>query len=227
MSATYVKKRVRIVHDDNPMSPRYHSDSMGHLAVWHKDFSIGDNEILENYQNEGHLLSVILSGIGQPSDMADEEWEELLELVCECDIDAMNRALELVQKRYIIWPLSLRDYSNYVRLEKRDAFYSKYGRRDVHGFMYLSDEDALKEYDSYDYIERAENYIQGELNEYNMYLEGDVWGIILEGKCECCESWVTIDSCWDIYGYDYAKNSWNEYFGLEGTELINTEVVLP
>ena len=53
--------------------------------------------------------------------------------------------------------------------------------------------------------------LEGEVAEYDRYLRGDVWGYdileadrghtVEEGDRKC----TSVDSCWGLYGYDYAK----------------------
>ena len=49
---------------------------------------------------------------------------------------------------------------------------------------------------------RAIEILQGEVETYDQYLTGDVWGYIVED-----ELGNTVDSCWDFYGYDYCKET--------------------
>jgi len=46
--------------------------------------------------------------------------------------------------------------------------------------------------------ERAKNLLLAEVNEYSQYLEGDVWGFVIED-----EEGEHIDSCWGFYGHEY------------------------
>lgn len=47
---------------------------------------------------------------------------------------------------------------------------------------------------------KAEKYLCGEVEVYDHYLTGDVWGAIVED-----DDGNTIDSCWGFYGEEYAQ----------------------
>ena len=59
-------------------------------------------------------------------------------------------------------------------------------------------------------LEDALKAAQAHLDEWNMYLNGDVWGfeILEDTTCKCCGNTTTevVDSLWGIYGFDYARN---------------------
>jgi len=47
-----------------------------------------------------------------------------------------------------------------------------------------------------DTLKQAENVLLAEVEEYNKYLQGDVWGYVVDPDGEN-------ESCWGMYGYDY------------------------
>jgi hypothetical protein len=55
---------------------------------------------------------------------------------------------------------------------------------------------------------------EAELNEWRAYVEGDVWGYVVERKvdlsmtdCDVIESWEEVDSCWGFYGEEWAEQA--------------------
>lgn len=44
-------------------------------------------------------------------------------------------------------------------------------------------------------------HFKAEIEEYNHYLTGDVWGYVIEDK-----DGNTIDACWGFYGHEYAES---------------------
>lgn len=42
-------------------------------------------------------------------------------------------------------------------------------------------------------------YMQGEAKMYESWLSGDVYGVELEKRCECCDSWTALESIWGNY----------------------------
>lgn len=68
------------------------------------------------------------------------------------------------------------------------------------GFIYVDREDIVKEYgnDSAESRARAREVLNGELQEWGQYVEGDVWGYVVSGPNG------EGDSCWGFYGFEYA-----------------------
>jgi hypothetical protein len=48
-------------------------------------------------------------------------------------------------------------------------------------------------------LRRAEEVLRNEVETYDQYLSGDVWGFVIEDAAR-----DHIDSCWGFYGWDYA-----------------------
>ena len=73
------------------------------------------------------------------------------------------------------------------------------------GFIYVTLEDIRKEYGwkriTKERRERIEGYLRNEVNTFDMYLRGEVYGFNIVREDEDGEE-VDIDSCWGFYGYD-------------------------
>ena len=73
------------------------------------------------------------------------------------------------------------------------------------GFIYVTLEDVRKEYGwkriTKDRRARIEGYLRNEVNTFDMYLRGEVYGFNIVREDEDGEE-VDIDSCWGFYGYD-------------------------
>jgi hypothetical protein len=73
------------------------------------------------------------------------------------------------------------------------------------GHIYVSLEKIREEYSckrvSKKMRERIEGYLKGEVETYDKYLTGDVYGFNIVREDEDGEE-VHIDSCWGFYGYD-------------------------
>jgi len=55
-------------------------------------------------------------------------------------------------------------------------------------------------------------YLNGEVETYDQYLRGDIYGFILSKKCsDCGEKGDSIDSVWGFYGDDYDKNGMRDH----------------
>jgi len=72
------------------------------------------------------------------------------------------------------------------------------------GIIYVTREDALREYGrkrmSKKLVEQVENLLRSEIEEFDMYLRGEVYGYEIKDKEDSC--W---GSCWGFYGLDYCK----------------------
>ena len=73
------------------------------------------------------------------------------------------------------------------------------------GFIYVTLGDVRKEYGwkriTKERRERIEGYLRNEVNTFDMFLRGDVYGFSVVREDEDGEE-VDIDSCWGFYGYD-------------------------
>jgi len=71
------------------------------------------------------------------------------------------------------------------------------------GFIYVSILDAGREWSDLEgeaLRERAGECLRSEVETYDQYLTGDVYGVVVEDA-----NGEHLDSCWGFYGWDYAK----------------------
>lgn len=77
------------------------------------------------------------------------------------------------------------------------------------GIIFVSREKVRKEFGvkriSKKLEERIIGYLKGEVETYDQYLTGDVWGYIIEEPCPACGDMQHVDSCWGFYGRDYCE----------------------
>ena len=90
----------------------------------------------------------------------------------------------------VILPLYLYDHSGLTM--SVNEFNDRWDSGQV-GWIYATKETIIKEYGEFDKE-------KDEVAVYNQYLQGDVWGYIVEN-----EDGEHLDSCWGFYGYEYAK----------------------
>jgi len=170
---------LKIVEDDDPLNPRTDYDHLGTMVCWHSRYDLGDKQIeAGEYENA----------------------EEIIEA-----IDAA-----------VILPLFLFDHSGLSMSTSSVSFQAF----DSHGWdwgcvglIYVTKETLMVEYsmsetdDLTEIKEKAKECLVAEINEYDQYLQGDVWGYVIEDGGE------EIDSCWGFFGYEYAKQ--------EGKSILN------
>jgi hypothetical protein len=62
------------------------------------------------------------------------------------------------------------------------------------------------------HIYEAMIILKHELETYNQFIEGDVWGFEIWSTCPCCgKPEEVIESCWGFYGSDHKKNGMLDY----------------
>lgn len=71
---------------------------------------------------------------------------------------------------------------------------------------------------------KAEEMLKGEVETYDQYLRGDVYGFVVEKKvgCECCGHVETeeVDSCWGFFGSDPIENGMKDNLSKEYHPLL-------
>jgi hypothetical protein len=97
------------------------------------------------------------------------------------------------------------------------------------GWIYVTKEKIIAEYGEYsdETIEKAKDCLKGEVETYNQYLTGEVYGYIVTDEND-----THMDSCFGHFGYDFAVeaakealDSWIKYSKKENT-LINRSLAL-
>jgi hypothetical protein len=166
---------IRIEPDDDPLNPRTEWDNMGTMICFHKRYELGDKH---EYSSDHY------SG-----------WDEL------------RSAIEKEEDAAIILPLFLMDHSGLSmsysssRFSMCDSAGWDWG---CVGFIFVSRKKLREEYSkkriSKKTLELAEKVLMGEVETYDQYLTGDVWGYIIENDDD-----DHIESCWGFFGYDYCK----------------------
>lgn len=161
--------RARVVPDDTPENPREWS-TLTTMVCFHHRYNFGDK----------HDYTL------------DEGWDELYKTIL---------ALE---QPIMIKPLYAYIHSGVVL--KTSPFNDPWDSGQV-GFIYIprkhlkeiaahaSSKTKLSKQDA----NRADRIIEGELESYNQFLSGDVWGVIVEDPND-----DTIDSLWSLFGHKYA-----------------------
>lgn len=83
------------------------------------------------------------------------------------------------------------------------------------GIIYVSKQDIKEEYGdcSEETVEKVLERLNGEVETYDQYLRGDIWGYVVEkSKVYTAEDgdqilqWETVDSCWGFFGYEEAES---------------------
>ena len=183
--ADETKFRVRLERDSDPMSPR-DWENVGTMACWHSRYNLGDE---------------------QPTWQADVWLRDLAaEHVKAYDVNLISdeNIQRILDKHFLILPLYLFDHSG---ISISCAPFSCPWDSGQVGYIYCTKEEGLHECRS---EETALKCLETEVETYDQYLRGDIWGFIVEKWVGCAEcgrgEWEEVDSCWGFYGTNVEEN---------------------
>lgn len=197
--------RLKIVHDDCAESPREWCN-LGTMVCWHHNYALGDEQprqdpgeyrlaLAESFEPglEGRLERAVARRFSATSRQRDVD-EYLIE------------AVDKVLARHIIeLPLYLYDHSGITM--STGPFSCPWDSGQV-GFIYVPIHKIKAEYGwkvlTKDRRKRIYDYLTGEVNTYDDYLTGNVYGFVLE-QWDGAE-WDEIDACWGFFGEDSAES---------------------
>lgn len=127
---------------------------------------------------------------------------------------------ELLEDELVIMPVSIYDHSGVsIWLGSPTCMWDS-GQV---GFMYLTKKDALRELGNCteeNWKERAMECMEAEMEVYNCYISGDVYGFVIEDEDE-----NEIDSCWGYYGDEAVKDQNKENRALIDKEIAHREKI--
>lgn len=174
--------RIRIEPDDDTFgdTPRDWCN-LGTMICFHKNYKLGDKH---NYRSDDY-----------------GSWDELAKAIKE---DFGKDCVLKIIRMYDHSGISLSLGNGYPYNDVWDSGYV--------GFIVVSKEKIRKEYNvkhvTKAIMAKVDKSLQSEIDVYNQYLDGDIWGFVIEKlkTCDCCHQADNehIDSCWGYYGIDYA-----------------------
>lgn len=188
---------IRIVADESPESPR-DWDNFGTMVCWHRRYTLGDDH---SYESPMDFLFGILDDdtqtrVDKQSDRLEDEEREGVET------HATRRAERIaaeVEKVALILPLYLYDHSGLTM--RTSGFHCPWDSGQV-GFIYTTLAKVREEYSlkrlSPKARKNALTILEGEVETFDQYLRGDVWGYIVED-----DNGDHLESCWGFYGDEY------------------------
>ena len=170
-------RKLELHVDTDPMNPR-EWNNMGTMAFFHSRYDLGDKD----------------HGIDH-TDFGD--WDEMAKWI----VEKMDGA--------IVLPVRMYDHSGIGFAMGMDSlrypFQCPWDSGQV-GFMFVTKAKLIEEYgdDSDESVAKATECMQAELEVYNQYHSGDVYGFILRDKpCgKCNGEGEEINSCWGFFGDD-------------------------
>lgn len=200
--------RAHVYYADCPYDPREEFDHLGRMVCWHSRYKLGDEQ---PRQDPAAWMACLLDepscphceGTGELA--CDPENPDEIPAECpHCDglgrVTADDDLYEIMQKDYFVFPLYLYDHSGLAL--QMAPFTCPWDSCQV-GFIYMSKSRAAKEFalheSSPQLLKAVEHYFEGEVKEYSDYLNGEVFGYVVED-----ENGEILDSCGGYYGLNFA-----------------------
>jgi hypothetical protein len=187
----YKGLKIEIISDEDGQSPR-EWDNMGKMICFHSRYNLGDEH---NFKQPNAFRFSLLEELLGDTDKA----EAFVEKHSEEEIKA------LIDKKYFIKNLFLYDHSE-ISISTRSfigrAQHAQWDSGQV-GYIYVSKADVKKEWKvtkiSKKLADTINKNLEGEVETYDSYLRGDVYGFKISVNEEDGEE---LDSCWGFIG-DY------------------------
>lgn len=181
-------KKLRIERDESPESPRDWAN-VGVIAYKHSRYRVGDVRISDP-------IDYLLELYGIPDKQVDYCTETLKEL--------QGRAEEF---GYVLLPVYMYDHSGITI--STSPFNCPWDSCQV-GFIYtnikrMQDMGHNWKRWSEKRRERVRAILKAEIEQFDQYIRGDVYGFTVE------EDGEEIDSCWGFYGEDPRTNGMSDY----------------
>lgn len=193
--------RLKVIHDSCAESPR-EWENLGTIAYKHNRYTLGEVEIDEPI-----------------------EWLESMLNLQEKQIYTNERLAELETKffsQFLALPIYLFDHSG--QSISTSPFSCRWDSGKI-GYIYVDKKTVLSEFGGKKVTkklkEKVLNILNGEVETYNEYVEGNVYGFQVEDEDE-----NIIESCYGFYGNDFKTNGMLEHIDFKLLGLENDEQLL-
>lgn len=202
--------QISIEPDQDAEDPRSAWDHVGRMVCWHNSYNLGDEQPSEDPTEYLDNLAGLDDIKARIDTVIDHFWNRQDWYGLETRLNNyLDKKRKGALQDYIVLPLYLYDHSG-ITMRCSSPFSCPWDSGDV-GFIYMSMDQARKEWTGTDdeIREAATRYLTGEVETYDQYLTGDVWGYTIE-RVTLDEDGDEMDrehveSCWGFYGYDCCK----------------------
>jgi len=189
---------IKIIQDDDPQSPVEDWDMVGTQVYWHNRYSLGHE------QPECTPSEWLAKKVGEYLDVNNwdvyskkyEDWEENKSQ----DLSFLWKEFE---KKNLVIPVYVYEHGGItIKANGKGIGWDSFDSGQL-GFVYASHEKILEEFGgkgkrlTKKVLEKAEKCLIGEVETYDDYITGNVWGYKIED-----ENGDDLDSCWGFVG-DY------------------------
>lgn len=216
--------KLKVIRDEYPADPR-EWDNLGKMVCFHRRYDLGDEQ--PRCDPQEWLRSLACSLDNSLAERLDY-WENGSS--CKMSSAAVDAKIEaaiwrVLDARAVVLPLYLYDHGGLSM--SVGAFSCPWDSGQV-GWIYASREDVLKNYGGKRLTaalrERAVLLLKGEVETYDQFLSGDVWGWAVyetdeecdcepDEECNCTRGATHVDSCWGCYGVAEALSEGQAHLG--------------
>lgn len=200
---------IKIMQDLEPQDPR-EWDNIGTMACWHRRYDLGDT-------NGPELLKEAV----RADKSYKEAWDDYGSNHFK-DLDDPKTLVETAKRLgFVMLPLYLYDHSGLTM--NTTGFRCPWDSGQV-GVIFATRNKVREEYSAKKVgskiLERVKKYLRGEVETYDQYLRGVVYGFKIVEVDEDGDETEVLDSCWGFYGDDPETNGMKDYWP---EELQNSE----
>lgn len=205
---TLGRATLKIIADQDASDPRKDRDNVAVMCCDHRRYNLGDEDA------HSSAADAIRASRDYRASWEDEDKADSFDFSHGPDLfKAIQKCSDI-----IALPLYLYDHSGITM--RTGPFACQWDSGQV-GFIFVTRERYLSEcVGKPDGIltkarrEAAYAMLRAEVEEYDQYLTGDVWGYVIED-----EDGDHLDSCWGFFGSDYAKEEGRSALAYEAGEL--------
>lgn len=201
VDAEGVKYTLEVEQDDIAESPR-DWDNLCTMICWHRRYDLGDKHDFDGI--EDFFQSLCEEVLGKGYDETDDlYWQDMFKMLDESNL-------------ILIKPINMYDHSGITVSTSNGYPYNDRWDASCVGFIYVTKERVFKECGGIteeNWKERADKYLEGEMETYDQYCRGEVYGfrliktVVKQETCPHCgevireyEVETEEDSCWGFYG---------------------------
>jgi len=184
------KYKIEIYYDDCPGNPREEWDNLGNMICWHRRYNLGDKH---SYSEPRDFIYELCRDFHDTQKMIDDYNLSEEEFI--------NKYLSILEKHIVILPLYLYDHSGITI--NTTGFSCPWDSGQI-GWIYATKEKMKKEYGwkcwSKKREERIIDYLKAEVETYDCYLTGNIYGFFLYKNDK------EIDSCGGFFNSNFDIN---------------------
>ena len=211
------KYTLEVMQDEYPDDPRSWSN-LCTMICWHRRYKLGDNHSFESPDEFMQHLYLDVIGKHWCDDHESDNWQDIYKELQKTDL-------------VLIKQINLYDHSGITISTSSGYPYNDRWDSCCVGFIYVTKKTIFKECGSIteeNWKDMADKYLEGEVETYDQYLRGDVYGYALtkktihQEKCPHCGEVIReyddeeeVDSCWGFYGDCLEENGILDNIGID------------